>query len=153
MWVPPEDKDPVLLHAPTRKSVALFGAVCLADGRLATLRADVFDAVTFRDFLCTLVRRRRRAKKMIVVLDNARYHYAAINEPWVEAHKDVLELSHLPPYSPELNPVERVWKLTRRICTHNHYFPNLEDLIATVQEQFGRWRQPNETLHRLCAVH
>ena len=33
MWIPPENADPVLFHAPTRKSVAVFGAVCPADGR------------------------------------------------------------------------------------------------------------------------
>ena len=27
MWVPPEDIDPILVHAPTRKSTAFFGAV------------------------------------------------------------------------------------------------------------------------------
>ena len=31
MWIPPEIKDPVLLHAPTRKSVGYFGAVRLRD--------------------------------------------------------------------------------------------------------------------------
>ena len=34
MWVPPEETDPVVLHAPTRKSVALFGAVNLCGGQL-----------------------------------------------------------------------------------------------------------------------
>jgi transposase len=29
-----------------------------------------------------------------------------------------MALDFLPPYSPELNPVERVWKLTRRLCLH-----------------------------------
>src|SRR5580692_10565102 len=33
MWIPPEIKDPVLLHAPTRKSVGYFGGVRLRDGR------------------------------------------------------------------------------------------------------------------------
>jgi hypothetical protein len=33
MWVAPEIKDPVLLHAPTRKKVGYFGAVRLRDGR------------------------------------------------------------------------------------------------------------------------
>src|ERR1700745_3254850 len=33
MWVPPEVKEPVLLHAPTRKSVCYFGAVRLRDGK------------------------------------------------------------------------------------------------------------------------
>ncbi len=33
MWVPPETKDPVLLHHPTRKGVGYFGAVNIKDGR------------------------------------------------------------------------------------------------------------------------
>jgi hypothetical protein len=33
MWVPPEIKDPILRHAPTRKSVACFGAVSLSTGQ------------------------------------------------------------------------------------------------------------------------
>ena len=35
MWVPPEVKDPVLQHHPTRKSVGYFGAVRLRDGNLS----------------------------------------------------------------------------------------------------------------------
>jgi len=60
-------------------------------------------------------------------------------------------MNHLPPYGPELNPVERVWKLARRTCTHNRYFPTLDELVDTVGDQFQMWRQPNETVHRLCA--
>jgi integrase/recombinase XerD len=39
MWVPPEDKDPILLHAPTRKSVACFGAVNLRNVNTAFARS------------------------------------------------------------------------------------------------------------------
>ena len=47
MWVPAEVKDPILLHAPTRKSVGYFGAVRLRDGKLLTKREEkVFDAET-----------------------------------------------------------------------------------------------------------
>jgi len=60
-------------------------------------------------------------------------------------------MDFLPPYSPELNPIERVWKLTRRQCLHNRYFPNLADLIEDVEQQFQRWERGNETLRRLCA--
>ena len=34
MWVPPEETDPIVLQAPTRKSVALFGAVNLQGGQM-----------------------------------------------------------------------------------------------------------------------
>jgi hypothetical protein len=45
MWVPPEVKEPVLLHAPTGKSVGYFGAVRLRDGRFIYAREEEkFDA-------------------------------------------------------------------------------------------------------------
>ena len=47
MWVPPEDKDPVLRMAPTRKSMALLGAVHLREGRLVTQLEKTFNAITF----------------------------------------------------------------------------------------------------------
>jgi len=152
MWVPPEDKDPVLLHAPTRKSVAVLGAVRPCDGRLVVLRADVFNADTFLSFLQSLLRHRRRGKKIVVVLDNARWHHARALQSWLRQHRKHLALLFLPPYSPDLNPMERVWKLTRRQCTHNHYFPDLSDLVTSVLKHFLLWARPNGTLRRLCAV-
>ncbi|NUO10491.1 MAG: transposase [Candidatus Brocadia sp.] len=52
------------------------------------------------------------------VLDNAKYHHAHIIYQFLEIHCDNLWLEFLPPYSPKLNPIERVWKLTltRRLC-------------------------------------
>jgi transposase len=152
MWVPPEDIDPVVLHAPTRKSVAFFGAVRPADGAMVTHKVDKFNSQTFQTFLSRLIRRKRRGKKMIVVVDNARWHHAKALQPWLRQHRGALRLDFLPPYSPELNHIERVWKLTRRICTHNQYFDVLDSLIMVVENQFLKWAKPNETLHRLCAI-
>ena len=45
MWVPPEDKDPILLLAPTRKSVSLFGAVNLRNGKLVTQFEKKFNGI------------------------------------------------------------------------------------------------------------
>jgi transposase len=48
MWVPPETKDPVLRHHPTRRSVGYFGAVRLRDGKFQFSReTGKFNAVTF----------------------------------------------------------------------------------------------------------
>jgi len=48
MWVPPECKDPIVLHYPTRKSAGYFGAVRLRDGKFAYRRkTEVFNAETF----------------------------------------------------------------------------------------------------------
>jgi len=89
---------------------------------------------------------------MIVVLDNACYHYARQIHPWLHKKRQVLRLLFLPPYSPELNAMDRVWKHARRLSTHNRYFPALEDLAESVFIQFELWSKPNENLRRLCAI-
>ncbi len=85
-------------------------------------------------------------------LDNARWHHARILRPWLAQHSEAIQLDFLPPYSPELNPIERVWKLTRKLRCHNRYFPSLEELIETVIDKFESWDKPNETLRRLCTI-
>jgi transposase len=152
MWIPPEIKDPILLHAPTRKKQGVFGAVQAHSGRLLTQFEDTFNAKTFQSFLEYILQYRTPGTLMVIVLDNARWHHAKLLQPWLTEHGKVLQLDFLPPYSPELNTIERVWKLTRRLCTHNRYFPNLSDLIHTISQQFIAWMKPNMALRRLCAV-
>lgn len=154
MWIPPETKDPVLLHAPTRRSVGYFGAVRLRDGRFQFCReADKFNGATFFAFMKSLRRTSiRTARRVVVITDNARYHHARLHKEWREEHAEDFALDYLPPYSPELNPIERVWKLTRRRCLHNRYFPDLDKVIAAVEAEFDQWTIRNETLRRLCAI-
>jgi transposase len=150
MWVPPEIKDPVLLHAPTRKSVACFGAVNVRSGKFVSRNATWFNAETFEAFLQRLIRHRARGKRMVLILDNAKYHHARSLAPLLRRYRKVLTLLYLPPYSPQLNTIERLWKLARRLATHNRYFATLEALIQAVSTQFRRWRRPNAVLRRLC---
>jgi len=152
MWVPPEETDPVLLHAPTRKSIALFGAVNLRLGQLVTQFSETFNATTFETFLRKVIRHRRKGHRLIIILDNARYHHANLLAPFLRKYRRVLNLSFLPAYSPELNPIERVWKLSRKLCTHNQYFPDLQDLADAVANQLRLWEIPNKTLIKLCGI-
>lgn len=152
MWVPPENTDPVLLHAPTRKSVALFGAVNLRHGQLVTQQSPTFGATTFRQFLGKLLPHRARDRRMVLILDNARYHHARSLRPFLDARRAWVRLDFLPPYSPDLNPIERVWKLARKLATHNEYFPKLENLTAAVSTQMEAWKKPNAILRKLCCI-
>jgi len=154
MWIPPETKDPVLLHHPTRKSVGYFGAVRLRDGRFIHHREDDrFNAISFWAFLKDLRRASRSAdRRVVVITDNAKYHHACLHKQWRLDHQDRFMLDFLPPYSPDLNPIERIWKLTRRRCLHNCYFPNLQEVIKAVEAQFTDWARGNETTRRLCAI-
>jgi len=86
---------------------------------------------------------RTRGRRVVVITDNAKYHHARLHRQWREEHAADFVLDYLPPYSPELNPIERVWKLTRRLCLHNRYFPLLQEVMNTVEAEFVGWANPN----------
>ncbi|MBN2431122.1 MAG: transposase [Acidobacteria bacterium] len=88
----------------------------------------------------------------MVIADNAKYHHAQLHQSWRQEQASVFALDILPPYSPELNPVERVWKLLRRMCLHNRYFHTLQEIQAVVDAQFAQWSSSNEILRELCAI-
>ena len=84
MWVPPEIKNPVLQHHPTRKSVGYFGAVRLRDGKFIFARElNQFDAMTTWNFLRLLQRRSLNSRRRVIVItDNAKYHHAKLHSAW-----------------------------------------------------------------------
>jgi transposase len=73
-----------------------------------------------------------RHKRVVLIIDNAPWHRG---KPIDEALADNphLEFKRLPSYSPQLNPVERFWKLLRRRATHNRLFDTLADLKTSIR--------------------
>ena len=61
-----------------------------------------------------------------------------------------MTLIFLPPYSPDLNPIEQVWRITRREVTHNTYFAYAQILEDTLDTHFTAYREPNDKLAALC---
>lgn len=154
MWIPPEVKDPVLLHAPTGKSVGYFGAVRLRDGRFVfRLEIGKFNGPSFFQFLQPLRQASRgTGRRVVVISDNAPLSPLATPQAVAGAAGQPFCLGLPSAYSPELNPIERVWKLTRRRCLHNRYFENLKDIITAVEAEFATWTTRNDVLRRLCAI-
>lgn len=79
-----------------------------------------------------------------------KYHHALLHKEWRERQKTHFCLDFLPPYSPQPNPIERVWKLLRRLVLHNQHFSSLDQVAAAVQPQLDAWRNPNDALRKLC---
>ena len=154
MWVPPECKDPLVVHHATKKSVGSFGAIRLRDGMFAYRREqNVFNAETF----CSFMKKLRQischtGRQVLLLSDNARYHHANLHADWRQQCSHTFALLFLPPYSPELNPIERVWKLRRRLATHNRYFEDLEQIAEAIETTFAAWRKPNPVIKKLCAM-
>jgi transposase len=87
-----------------------------------------------------------KRKKILLVLDNAKYHHAKLVQPWLEEMKDSLELCLLPAYSPELNAIERLWKKTRRKVTHTRFFISLENLAYDLKMYWNTLSYQNQEL-------
>ena len=91
-----------------------------------------------------------------MVMDNAPWHKKTIRLVEQEALPEYEDIRNsvvfvkLPPYSPDLNPIEQVWRITRRENTHNVFFSSLSLLEETVDSAFGAWAVPNDQLRSLC---
>jgi len=70
--------------------------------------------------------------RVVLVIDNAPWHRGG---PIDAALRDQphLEFWRLPSYSPQLNPIERLWKKLRRRATHNRRFDTVADLKASLR--------------------
>jgi transposase len=128
------------------------------NGQLITFENEKFNAETFRLFLEKLLlkaevgrKENGKKKKILPVLDNAKYHHAKILQPWIEEVSDVLELFFLPPYSPDLNAIEMLWKRTRRNVTHNRFFKSIQELCFDLKLYWGQFAIPNNELRILSA--
>jgi transposase len=148
MWAP-KGQQPRVLSPSCRDKVGFFGALDLKTGKLLAREALTFNAETFGDFVDYLLQSTHG--KIYLILDNARWHKAKALKELFSTNRDRIVRYFLPPYSPELNPVERVWRITRRQVTHNRYFQSNEDLKASLISSFSKWEQPNSTLKKLCA--
>ena len=93
-----------------RKRQHLVGAVDPNKGDLHMAFSDTLKTPQFQHYLEGLLARYSELEKLIIVLDNARAHHTKELKPFLDSNKDRLELVFLPPYSPNLNPIEWFWK-------------------------------------------
>ncbi|MEM3191905.1 MAG: IS630 family transposase [Candidatus Parvarchaeota archaeon] len=146
-WCHPEGRDSTVLEETNRKGISVFGAVNIDDGKLLTGFTDKYNAMTFLEFLCIV---RSRFPNGVIVLDNALYHHASIVTDC--AFLTGMDLLFMPPYSPELNSIERVWKLAKMHATYNKYFQRLNDLESALEGEFGKYSKRNREPKSLCAI-
>ena len=139
-WAP-IGKQPRVDTYGQRKTAHVFAAISLGEAHFYYRFAPVFNGHTFLDFLKQLVSR-YGGRKIFLVIDNAPYHWLQEDgKVWLKQNQNQIELHRLPPYSPELNPVEGVWKITRKVTTHNRFFDTTKERDAALRKTFTRFQQ------------
>jgi transposase len=128
-------QQPLVLTTGQRHTQKIFGAVELFDARCFFHQDKVFNALTYVGFLDRLTRA-YPDQPINLIHDNAAYHKAPEVRAWLGQHGTHMRLHALPPYSPELNAVERLWHHVRLTSTHNRYFATEMELRQTLHDAF-----------------
>jgi transposase len=131
-WAP-VGQQPVVRTTGRRKAYKVFGLIEFFSGRLFSRGIDgKFNAQSYQAFLEWVLG--QTTEPLFLVQDGATYHHAAALQPFWAAHRDRLCTTRLPSYSPDYNPIEFLWRATKRTATHNRYFPAFDALIGSVEE-------------------
>lgn len=105
---------------------------------------DTINAVSVVDFLGELEKQNTDAKIIYVIADNAKYYRAKIVTEFLKNSK--IEILFLPPYSPNLNVIERLWKFFHEKVTNNKYYEKFKDFNNATMGFFENIDQYKEEL-------
>lgn len=117
-----------------QKRLHFVGALAINEMEIMVREYETVDADAMIRFFQDLENSQTDGR-IHVVLDNAAAHK---NSKLVEFLKGSrIELHYLPPYSPNLNPIERLWKVFRELVLYNYFFETCWDFFVAVRGFFG----------------
>ena len=128
-------------------SAYVFGAVCPSDGKAAALIMPICNTAAMNHHLIEISSQVAADAHAVVILDRAGWHRS--QGLVVPGNITLLEL---PPYSPELNPVERIWHYLRSHWLANSVFPSLADVMDACEMAWNRFATNHGLIRSLCAV-
>jgi transposase len=118
-WIPKGERKEVATTA-CQKRLNFIGGICLNGHRFIYHQADTINSESICDFLWKLRKKNPGKFYVHVIWDNAKPHKD--DEVCNFAKTLGIKLHYLPPYSPNLNPVERMWKLMHENVRYNKYY-------------------------------
>jgi transposase len=136
----PRGKQPQVPTSGKRKGMKVFGVIEVEHGDFLYMECEgKFNGESYTRFLDYIVS--AYACPVILIEDGASYHGGDV----VNAFKAQMEaqgrlfVERLPAYSPDKNPIEKLWKNTKREATHCRYFATFEDLRRAVLSAFEQY--------------
>jgi len=119
-----------------RQRYNVLGAYCPQHHEcVVLLTPDNITQATLVEFLALLRTHHPDQGKLYLLLDNARYNYTQTVAEAASLHH--IHLDYLPPYSPNLNPIERLWKFVRKRFFKDKYRRTFADFCAQLKNFFA----------------
>lgn len=105
----------------------LIGSIDLQTGKLTCSKVKRFNNTTYLNYLKYLLTR-YKGQKIYLVTDGSPIHRAKVINQFLEKNNQSIEIVKLPVYSPQFNPIEKIWKKIKQKFTHNRCFKNINEL-------------------------
>lgn len=125
----------------------IIGAINLKDLAVVTTDNPKVNGDYVIEFLKKLEEKNKDKNKIYLICDNAGYHKSKKVKEYLQNRK--IELLFLPPYSPNLNPIERLWKFMHSIVTNNRFYPDFESFSRSLYGFFDKIPHYKEKLKTL----
>ncbi len=139
-WAP-IGKQPTVKTSGKRKGMKIFGAIEFQNGGFHYMENEgKFNSGNYVMFLKQVLS--QYACPVILIEDGAPYHKGVANAFKEKMRQEgQLFVHRLPSYSPDYNPIEKLWKNTKKEATHLKYFPTFESLRETVIRTFNSFME------------
>lgn len=129
-------QDKVIETTGNRSRLNIIGALNLSDiGATIVHNYESINSESIVRFFCELRKSYPLAHKLHIILDGAGYHRSDLVKD--AAFVLNIELHYLPPYSPNLNPIARLWKVMNEKSRNNVYFKRKRDFKAAIDQFFA----------------
>jgi transposase len=117
-----------------RSRVNIFGAISISELDVVTRSYDTINQFTVCDFLRALRAKNPNGEKLYFILDRGPSNKAlSVKDLAKELN---IEIVLLPPYSPNLNPIERLWKFFKKKVLYNKYYEKFKDFESVCASFF-----------------
>jgi len=127
---------------------AIFGSVNPFTGELVYTYGNTINQIFFLEHLNEVLQK-YPGKIIIIVLDNCRSHFTKKVQKFLDSNKNLF-LLFLPPYSPDLNVIERLWQILRKAVTNNFLFQSLDE-VKTASTKFLQFLSSDE-VRKICTI-
>lgn len=128
--------DKPISQTASRTRVNIMGAIELSTMNVVSCRPDYVNAETTVTFFDQLKVSYPGAPSIHIILDQSGYHRSQLVRD--EALKRNIVLHYLPPYSPNLNPIERLWKVMNENVRNNVFFKSAKDFKCSICNFFDK---------------
>jgi len=137
MWALKGTK-PILRTFNSHEKVNVVGAINPFEDEGIYAYIDSLNGKNFETFVRKIIEIYGKSGKIYMFLDNARAHHAKLLQSFLESVQNKFELVFLPPYSPDLSEIEKLWQEIKSEVVYNAFYNTFADFKNALTRAFRR---------------